>query len=299
MNQEPRPTVFCFGEVLWDIFPEGARAGGAPFNVAYNLMRMGIDSRMISRIGDDELGKALLEKVAAWNIPTSYIQMDHQYPTGTVLASIDEHNEAHYDIIAPVAWDYIELHDKYLQEVASADAFVFGSLGARHEVSRNTLFKVLETARYKVFDVNIRMPFFSLPMAKELMRHSDLVKMNKAELRTMLGFLGKDYTSEHDSIRYIQEQFNIAEVIISKGSKGAVYYNPDEYYEVSAVNIVVQDTVGSGDSFLAGFLAKKLMGGTPAEAMQQAAALGAFITAKEGACPDYSLQDFELFCKSI
>lgn len=299
MNQQPRPSVFCFGEVLWDIFPEGARAGGAPFNVAYNLMRMGIDSRMISRVGNDELGKALLEKVAAWNLPASYIQLDPHYPTGTVLASIDEHHEAHYDIIAPVAWDYIALHNDYLQEVASADAFVFGSLGARHDVSRDTLFKLLETASYKIFDVNIRMPFFSLPLAKELMMRSDLVKMNKAELRAMLDFLGKDYTSEQDSICYIQEQFNIAEVIISKGSKGAAYYNRNEYYEVAAAKVIVQDTVGSGDSFLAGFLSKKLMGGTPSEAMQQAAALGAFITSKEGACPDYSIQDFELFYQSL
>ncbi|RZK75967.1 MAG: carbohydrate kinase [Pedobacter sp.] len=296
-NQEIKPTVFCFGEVLWDIFPDGARAGGAPFNVAYHLMRMGVESRMISRTGDDDLGRELLAKVSAWNIPLVDSQVDLEYPTGTVLATIDEHNEAHYDIIKPVAWDYIAWREDYLEKVSKADAFVFGSLVARNDVSRDTLFKLVDVAKYKVFDVNIRLPYFSLDVAKELLVHADLVKMNKAELRAILDYLGKEYKDEHDGIRYVQEKFDIGEVIISKGSKGAVYYNREEFYESPAVSVTVKDTVGSGDSFLAGFISKKLMGGSAEEAMKQAAALGAFITSQEGACPDYTIEDFQAFCK--
>ncbi|MES2828047.1 MAG: carbohydrate kinase [Bacteroidota bacterium] len=296
MIEQKKPTVYCFGEVLWDIFPTGARAGGAPFNVAYNLMRMGVNSRMISRVGEDDLGNVLLNKVAGWNIPIADIQRDSNYATGTVLATIDEHNEAHYDIIAPVAWDYIEFREDYREKIAHADAFVFGSLVARNEVSRNTLFELLELAKYKVFDVNIRMPFFSLPVAKDLLAVSDMVKMNKAELKDILDFLGKEYTYEQDGVNFVQDQFNITEVIISKGSKGASYYINDEHYELPAVQVTVQDTVGSGDSFLAGFLSKKLFGGSAEQAIKQAGALGAFITSKEGACPDYSMKDFEQFC---
>ncbi|PTT00164.1 carbohydrate kinase, partial [Flavobacterium sp. HMWF030] len=84
-----KSSIYCYGEVLWDIFPDGARAGGAPFNVAYNLMRMGIDAHMISRIGDDKLGRDLMAQLDNWNIVTQNTQIDRLYPTGTVIANID------------------------------------------------------------------------------------------------------------------------------------------------------------------------------------------------------------------
>jgi fructokinase len=290
-----QPTVYCYGEVLWDIFPDGARAGGAPFNVAYNLMRMGINAHMISRIGNDQLGTDLIQKLDNWNIATGNTQIDPLYNTGTVIATIDEHNEAHYDIIEPAAWDFIEFRDDYSTKVQTADAFVFGSLITRGEISRNTLFQLLEIAKFKVFDVNLRPPFYSLPVLKELLFKADLVKMNKAELRLILDFLSKDYSTEDDSIRYIQDTFNINEVLISKGSKGAIYYNGENHYQAPAIPVKIADTVGSGDAFLAGFLSKRITNSDPEEIMKQATALGGFITSKEGACPSYSLHDFEAF----
>ncbi|MBS7229434.1 carbohydrate kinase [Flavobacterium psychroterrae] len=295
MKQLTKPSVFCYGEVLWDIFPEGARAGGAPFNVAYNLMRMGIDAHMISRVGNDKLGNDLLAQLTNWNISTEDSQIDTNSPTGTVIAHIDEHNEAHYDIIQPVAWDFIEFRNDYTEKISNASAFVFGSLITRNEVSRNTLFELLEVAKFKVFDVNIRPPHYSIPVIKDLLYKADLVKMNKAELRLILDFLNKDYISEDDGIRYIQNTFTINEVLISKGSKGAVYYNGEQHYDAPAVPVTIQDTVGSGDAFLAGFLSKRILNADPIEIMNQATALGAFITSKEGACPNYTWSDFESF----
>ncbi|OXA90368.1 carbohydrate kinase family protein [Flavobacterium hercynium] len=296
-NQPTTPSIFCYGEVLWDIFPEGARAGGAPFNVAYNLTRMGIDAHMISRVGNDKLGNDLMAQLTDWNIPTEDSQTDLVYPTGTVIAHIDEHNEAHYDIIQPVAWDFIEFRDDYTQKVSDAAAFVFGSLITRNATSRNTLFELLEIAKYKVFDVNIRPPFSSSEVIKELLYKSDLVKMNKAELRLILDFLNKEYTTEDDGIRFVQDTFSIKEILVSKGSKGAVYYNENARFEAPAVPVTIQDTVGSGDSFLAGFLSKRILNADPEEIMNQATALGAFITSKEGACPNYTIEDFENFRK--
>lgn len=288
-------SVYCYGEVLWDIFPDGSRAGGAPFNVAYNLMRMGIDAQMISRVGKDKLGSDLLSQLTNWNIATQNIQTDSVYATGTVIATIDQHNEAHYDIIKPAAWDFIEFNDNYKTKVNSAAAFVFGSLITRGETSRKTLFELLEIAKFKVFDINLRPPFYSLPVLKELLFKADLVKMNKAELRLILDFLSRDYLNEDDSIRYIQDTFDIKEVLISKGSKGAIYYNGDDHYQTPAIPVEIADTVGSGDAFLAGFLSKRITNSSPEEIMKQAVALGGFITSKEGACPSYSLKDFESF----
>jgi len=294
-QQINNPSIFCYGEVLWDIFPEGARAGGAPFNVAYNLTRMGIDAHMISRVGNDKLGTDLLSQLTDWKIETRDSQVDTNYPTGTVIAHIDEHNEAHYDIIQPVAWDFIEFRNDYIEKINNASAFVFGSLITRNETSRNTLFELLEIAKFKVFDVNIRPPFYSIPVIKELLYKADLVKMNKAELRLIVDFLNKEYKDEEDAIRFIQDTFNIPEILISKGSKGAIYYNGNAHYQTPAVPVTIQDTVGSGDAFLAGFLSKRILNAAPNEIMNQATALGAFITSKEGACPDYTISDFESF----
>lgn len=298
MSLKSNNKVFCFGEVLWDIFPDGTRAGGAPFNVAYNLRKMGIDSRAISRIGNDALGTKLQSQIKEWGFPEKYLQVDNNQPTGTVLAHFDADNEAHYDIVYPVAYDFIELKDGLATEVSQAEAFVFGSLIARGEVSRTTLFSLLEAAKLKIFDVNLREPYCDFKLIEALLHQSDIVKMNKAEMKRLLEFLNISYTNEHDAIRFIQDFFKLNEVLISKGSKGALYYDGNKNYKAQAIPIEVADTVGSGDAFLAGFTSKRIHNAPAEEIMKRAVALGAFITSKAGACPNYDLETFENFEKN-
>ncbi|SIS64516.1 fructokinase [Chryseobacterium ureilyticum] len=295
MNTNKFNYVVCFGEVLWDIFPSGSRAGGAPFNVAYNLFKMGIDTKMLSRIGNDTLGQQLLNQIDQWGITTDFIQVDRERPTGTVLANFDEHGEAQYEIVKEVAWDYIEALPKHKELIQNSKAFVFGSLIARNEVSKKTLLELLEHSKFRIFDVNFRPPFIDFDFIKELLHKADLVKMNKAELRTILEFLGEDYIDEDTSIRHLQNYFDLNEIILTKGSKGARYFVGSTSYNFPAVHIEIADTVGSGDSFLAGFLSKRIQGRSPEEIMKQATSLGAFITSKSGACPDYTYEEFRTF----
>lgn len=207
-----------------------------------------------------------------------------------------KNNDAHYDIVQNVAWDYIEVTRGNQQMVATSDALVFGSLATRNEKSKNTLFALLEASPYNVFDINLRAPYYDIRVIKDLLHKTQLAKFNKAELRMMLDFMGKQYSTEKDSIGYLQDTFGMKEVIVSKGSKGALYAHNDDFYYTPTIPIEVKDTVGSGDSFLAGFLSKRLEKGTSAdEIMHQAVSLGAFITAREGACPEYTLEDFISF----
>ncbi|WP_432671220.1 carbohydrate kinase family protein [Flavobacterium sp. SM2513] len=295
MSLKSNNTVFCFGEVLWDIFPDGTTAGGAPFNVAYNLRKMGVDSRAISRVGNDSLGIKLQNQIKAWGFPEKYLQIDATQPTGTVLAHFDADNEAHYDIVYPVAYDFIANTEGLATEVSQAAAFVFGSLIARGDVSRTTLFSLLEAAKLKIFDVNLREPYCDFKLIEALLHQSDIVKMNKAEMKRLLEYLTIPYTNEQDAIFYIQDFFKLEEVLISKGSKGALYHDGRANYEVPALPIEIADTVGSGDAFLAGFISKRIQNAPPQEIMKRAVALGAFITSKAGACPDYKWSDFEKF----
>jgi fructokinase len=287
----------CFGEVLWDIFPgQQKKVGGAPFNVAYHLSRMGVDVNMISSVGDDQLGHDLLQKIKNWKIPTEHIQISAEYPTSTVIASMDENNDAHYDIVENVAWDFIDITQANQEILDKTDALVFGTLAARSEKSKNTLFRLLEISSYNVFDINLREPYYEVSLIKDLLHKTHLAKFNKAELRMMLDFLGKTYTNEEDSIRYLQDQFDLQEIIISKGSKGALYADKNDFYLYPTIPVKIKDTVGSGDSFLAGFLSKKLEKESSVhEIMVQAVSLGAFITSQEGACPEYTLEDFNRF----
>lgn len=289
------PYVVCFGEVLWDIFPEGTRAGGAPFNAAYNIYKSGFDVKMLSRVGNDELGTKLTDQIKGWGLTAEYIQVDQEHPTSTVIAKIDEHNEATYDIVNHVAWDYIDFLPGYETLISNAEAFVFGSLSSRNPKTKETLMKLLELAKLKIFDVNFRAPYIDVDLIKELLHKADIVKMNKAEMRQIMQYFSEEYVSEDESAAFIQDHFKIREIVLTKGSKGARYFVGKENYGSPALSIEIADTVGSGDAFLAGFISKRVQGKAPEEIMEEAIALGAFITSKSGACPDYEYEEFQAF----
>ncbi len=286
----------CFGEILWDIFPNMKKAGGAPFNVSYHLKKMGVDAAMISRIGKDELGKELLQKLGNWQIPTEFIQIDERQSTGTVIANFDENNEPHYDIVAPAAWDFTEWAENTEMRVKSSDAFIFGSLGVRNQVSRNTLWQLLEVTNYKVFDVNLRPPFVDFKLITQLMKQSDLVKLNASELEQVLSNMGKHFPNTKDGMAFLQEEFRLDGVILTQGSKGATYLNGDTLYTSEVVPVQIGDTVGSGDSFLAGFLSGKFLGLNPIDQpLYNASMLAAFVTSHIGATPEYDTSDIQDF----
>jgi len=295
MNFSEIKSVVCFGEILWDNLPDGKRPGGAPMNVAYHLHKLGLHSHLISSIGNDEAGKELLDFLNRIGVGSNWVQIDDNHETSQVLASINEENEVSYEIVAPVAWDYIKWEENMEELIKESDAFVFGSLGSRNEASRATLFRMLDNARYRVFDVNLRAPHYSPEFVSDLLKRADMVKINSAELGLIAEWNGISYSKELDCIESIFSKFGMNEILITKGPHGATYYNKNLTYEYPAYSISVADTIGSGDSFLAAFLAMKLAGEPLEVALDYAVAMGAFITAQSGACPEYSKFDFDRF----
>lgn len=287
--------ITCFGEVLWDIFPSGSRAGGAPFNVAYHVHKMGTDVAVLSRTGNDDLGNSLRKKISGWNISTDFLQRDNDHPTGTVIARIDEHNEAIYDIVDQVAWDYIEFLPIHKNLVSNAKALIYGSLSSRNEKTRETLLQLLNVAKLKIFDVNLRAPFIDKDLIKILLNHADIVKMNSSELKQITAFSGLEFDTEDKAVQFIKNEHNIKEVVLTKGSYGASYFTDSWKYSLPALPITIADTVGSGDAFLAGFISGRIRNEHPEKILTRAMAMGAFITSQEGACPDYDYSDFEKF----
>lgn len=295
LKNNQQPVVICFGEILWDNLPSGRTAGGAPMNVAYHLNKCGAKSQQISRIGNDEAGKELLQFCDSIGLPSSFIQIDQQYPSGEVLGKVTANDEMVYDILPNAAWDYIEELPELAEVVAEADAFVYGSLAARDELSRNTLIKLLERAKFKVFDVNLRAPHYTRETIEVLLQHADVLKLNELELPLLTEWFYQKDATEPAAARYLLEQFQLQEIVITKGAEGAAYYSKDYFVEGKAYPVTVADTVGAGDSFLAAFLYRKLIGAEIPEALDYALATGAFIAGKNGACPPYTQAELAQF----
>ncbi|MGH2643733.1 MAG: PfkB family carbohydrate kinase, partial [Chitinophagaceae bacterium] len=175
--------IVCFGEVLWDMLPNGNKIGGAPLNVTYHLHKLGIDAALASRIGVDTLGNGIRDFIIKNCSSGSLLQMDTVHPTSTVKAEIQPNHEVTYNIIEEVAWDFIE-YDHLLNElITKADYLVYGSLITRNKISRTALYKVLESKLTKVLDVNLRKPFYSKEILRYLLMKANIVKMNEAELQ--------------------------------------------------------------------------------------------------------------------
>ncbi len=290
--------VVCFGEILWDVLPSGAKPGGAPMNVAYHLKKFGHDPATITRVGTDERGAALTELLSKQQISTQYIQEDAVYETGVVTATPDDKGNMTYDIKRPVAWDYIELHNEHEALLQDAAYFIFGSLAARNDTSRNTLFTLIEMANKKVVDINLRAPHFNKKIVSDLFAKADILKLNEDELELVTGWFSA-YTNIEDRISQIQDHFNIPTLIVTRGADGAMLKQEGTTYSHPGYKVEVADTVGSGDSFLAAYLAKTMEGVPPSDALAFASAVGAFVASKSGAWPEYDVSHIESFHNSV
>lgn len=287
MNQH---NVVCFGEVLWDILPSGAKPGGAPMNVAYHLQKLGLQTAIITRIGKDKWGNDLQLLLQQQGVSTEYLQIDEEHSTGLVNAALQGNNEVEYEIVYPVAWDFITWQNGLAALVNDAAYFVFGSLAARNHQSEKTLLQLLEIANTKVLDINLRPPHFSQSSLINLLPRADILKLNEHEVKLISGWF-KNHHSIEDQVRILYEKFSIDTILVTRGEHGALLFQDGTFFYHEGYKVIVADTVGSGDAFLAGYLYKMANEKTPAEALTFANALGAFIAGRQGACPEYDLAE--------
>jgi fructokinase len=283
-------TIACFGETLWDFLPSGKVPGGAPMNVALHLRQLGMNASLISRVGNDSLGEALLEYLESRKMPTGWIQMDPVYPTGSVKVILGVGNDVSYDIVQPVAWDYIRYSRDADRLVSESDLFVFGSLAARNESSRETLLRFLGSAKRKVFDVNLRPPHFSRSILEKLLAEASIVKMNHEELALISGWFNTQ-SDEKAQMEYLRDRFELEMICVTKGANGAALLEGDRMCVHPGYSVRPVDTVGSGDSFLAALLKRGLTDGSFEKALEYACAMGALVATHPGANPEIKESD--------
>jgi fructokinase len=289
--------ITCFGETLWDILPSGAMPGGAAMNVAIHFKYNGFSPFFISRIGNDSLGKDLLEVLKNKGISTQYIQLDKIHPTGVVKANISNKHAVTYEVAEAVAWDFIEYDEQIASIIAGSDFFIYGSLAARSTTSHNTILQYLKFARYKVFDVNLRPPHYSPKLIQQLMSHANIVKMNYHELIEVLSWFGK-IAPEKQAMEYIKQRFNLDMLLISRGEKGAIVLNEKDFVEHAGFKVKVEDTIGSGDAFLAAFISQLIKQVAPQQALEFASATGACVATRSGGLPQFSEKEIYNFIRT-
>jgi len=287
-------SAVCFGEVLWDLFPDRELIGGAPLNVALRLQSLGMKVAMLSSVGQDEKGSKILDYLAQHQIDTAGVYQHPNLPTGTVLIKLHKAGIASYDIVKPAAWDAIHLSPELTEKVRAAQLFVYGSLAVRGAFNQNILNALLRIAPYKVFDVNLRKPDYSHSMVYELMQHADMVKMNDEELTELSQALGGPMGDIYQRANWMAAVAKIDLLCVTLGKDGAFLLSKGSRFDQDAYTVNVVDTVGAGDAFLAtlleGLFVQKL---SEPDALKRACAMGAIVASKAGANVEVSEREIE------
>lgn len=276
--------IVCFGEVLWDVFPTDKKIGGAPLNVALRLYSLNNEVAIISALGDDASGKELKLELENFSI-SYYLQTDKEYKTSTVAISLDKNGSASYLIHKPCAWDNIQVNNELKSLVKNSDAFIFGSLVARSNTSRNTLITLLDISKFSVFDVNLRPPHYHMSSIQILMNAANFIKFNDDELKEISSSLGCLSASIEQTILFIANKTNTTTIAVTLGSKGAILFLKERFFYCKGYQVEVADTVGSGDSFLATLIDALLKDEDPQLAIDKSCAVGALVAKNKGANP--------------
>lgn len=283
-----RDIVVGMGEALWDVLPEGKKIGGAPANFAYHVGQFGLDSCVVSAVGDDAPGNEILENLTSKGL--KHLIEKVPYPTGTVQVEIDPAGIPQYDIKQNVAWDNIP-YTPQLEELARhTKAVCFGSLAQRNVVSRETIGRFLDVMPRNeeslvVFDVNLRQGFYTKDILCESMRRCNILKINDEELVTVSRLFGYPGIDLQDKCWIMLGKYNLKMLILTCGVNGSYVFTPGNVSFLPTPHVEVADTVGAGDSFTAAFIASILKGLPVTEAHQRAVRTSAFVCTQNGAMP--------------
>ena len=281
-----RPRCIGIGEVLWDLLPGGKQLGGAPANFGYHMHALGAESRVVSAVGDDPLGREILDRLASLGLPTDLIATASA-PTGTVSVRLDSKRIPEFIIHEHVAWDAIACSDAAQQWVGRADAICFGTLAQRSETSRNTIRTLVKRGRpnaLKVLDINLRQHFYSRNIIDASLRLANVLKINDEELTTVADLT--DITgSPRDQLRELADFYQLSTVILTRGEEGSLIYRDEEWFDHRGVAAQVVDTVGAGDAFTAAATLGLLAGWNLEEISTRANQVAAHVCSQPGAMP--------------
>jgi fructokinase len=289
MSQQDRPIVIGLGELLWDVFADSRRPGGAPANVAFQAQQLGCRGLVASCVGEDEPGDELRAYLGDRGLETGLVQRDADHPTGRVTVDISDPHHPRYTIHEDVAWDFLEPEENLMSAARKASAICFGTLAQRSPVSRETIHAVLDAAGPDcliVFDVNLRQQWYDRERIERSLRQAGIVKLNHEEasaLSQMFGFGAQDYRAIAAAL---QDRFNVDLVCVTRAEKGCLLVNRDGVADVPGRRVDVVDAVGAGDAFTAALIVTQLEGWPLQSAAEFANHVGGLVATRRGAMPE-------------
>jgi fructokinase len=315
--------ILGVGELLWDILPAGQRTGGnsienssiegnspaggssasealtgflggAPANFTVMAGRLGNHAAILSRIGRDQLGRQAIDLLDPMPIDAGPVQVDHQHPTGRVTVEFSE-GEPGYRIQEHSAWDYLELTDEWIRLAERADAICFGSLAQRSRDSRQTIQTLAAESSascIRVFDVNLRAPYYSAEVVQESIELASVLKLNESELPLVLSMLGLSSREEPESRplrlgagRLLNEFPSLEMIAVTRGDRGSLLVRRGEWDEHPGISVKVADPIGCGDAFTAAMTHYMLRGAGLKILNEAGNRWGAWVASQSGAMP--------------
>ncbi len=280
-------TITALGEVLWDVFPDGPRFGGAPANLACHAAALGTDAWMLSEVGDDALGQSALETLGQHGVNTTCIGRDAQHPTGTVQVELDDAGKPSFTIGENVAWDHLQWSEQTEQLAVRCDAVCFGTLGQRSDESQQVIQRFLaavpDTA-LRILDVNLRPPFYDDAVIQQSLGLANVFKLSDEELDIVASACGIA-GSEAEVLSTLRQRYELRLIALTRGRHGATLICENQRSDCQGISVDVKDTVGAGDAFTA-TMAVGLLAEKPLEAInRRACEVAAFVCSHSGATP--------------
>ncbi len=328
-------NVVGMGEVLWDLLPSGPQLGGAPANFAYHFdtlgARVGAHADVITRVGDDDHGRGILRRFHEMRLGTPTVQVDKVASTGTAHVKLSDNGDVDFTIKGNVAWDFLATTDEGLAAVGRADAICFGTLAQRSATSRNTIQQLVAAAprnTLRIFDINLRQPFYSRRVIEDSLRLANVLKLNDEELpivAEMFSSCGADTPvrllragrctkpeteselhqiaapSIKGQVESLAKTFDLQLVALTRGADGSLLYQAgkkERWSDYRSNSVKVVDTVGAGDSFTAALVLGLLRKMDLDEINEIANEVAGYVCSQSGATPQLPLEFAERFSGS-
>jgi fructokinase len=291
--------VLSIGELLWDVFPDGERLGGAPFNFAAHMRRLGHAVIFLSAVGDDPRGSAARERATQLGLPPDFIQIAPGQPTGIVTVQLDAAGQPTFTIHRPAAYDAVRLSADDLSRISTfAPAWIcFGTLhqtDPRVLAQLRLLIEKNPQAR-RFYDINLRRDCYTPALVDDLLHQADVVKLNEDEMIEIDRLRGRAHASIEQFCRQWSAEYGWSAVCVTRGARGGAALVGGEYAEAEGCPVKVVDAVGAGDAFAAAFLHGLSEGWPAARVVAFANRLGALVASRPGAVPPWSIEELETF----
>lgn len=296
-----KKRIVAFGEVVWDLLPNEKILGGTPVNMVFRCNSFGEKGFLLSRLGYDNSGNEALDKLEELGISIKNVQIDDEFPTGTVKVSFDEADESHYEVVPDVAFDHIEFSSAALKLARNADCLFYGLLPQRFGISKNTIRELIKESPDSLhfFDLKLFEHFFNKSVVKHLLKSSNIVRIKEKEISRLIKELGLKSTTLEDFGAELSKKYKVDLVLITRGGNGVFAFHKNEgVFTDSGYGIEVEDNIGSGMAFCGAFLHSYLCGKTIQEALNFGNAAGALNTTMRGATSYFGKKEVLDFMKN-